>query len=212
LNRSGLSQDILINFHPIGRTIDQKIRMIFPQPLNFADSIIQIVTGYVRLLSHSVTGVAMMSLVYSLSGVDERPAAADKRPTKTVIMPMEEDSQQQSAAADVASSQDQQQHQQGGARRRERRVKITVPTSPQEQDTDVDWPLSPLERSKRATPGIVKGTSGRLRAGLTLRERLAQINASLNKDYQRSGERRSKLANWPLAICLTPEGYARRVH
>jgi hypothetical protein len=81
-----LAQDILINFTPMGRTSsDRTIVVPFSQPLNFRDAIMQIVTGTSRLISHCVTGVATMSVVYSSSGKEEETEIAEEsvgRPRK----------------------------------------------------------------------------------------------------------------------------------
>jgi len=81
--RSGLSQDILINVTPMGRTsADGKVVIPFSQPLNFRDAVMQIVTGTAKLVSHCITGFVSMNLVYSTSGKEE-PAAGEARRQRT---------------------------------------------------------------------------------------------------------------------------------
>jgi len=178
--RSGLSQDILLNFHPLGRTVDKKIRIPFHQPLNFSDSILQIVNGYVKLVSHSVTGVVGMNLVYFNSVADsddpaKAPEAVGRRKKK--IIPLEE-----------------------------------APPSPQtpRPPSPTPGPSGTQRRSRRATQKPAKGTEGVLRAGTSLTDRLRAVNTVLNVDYVRkAGAGRSKISNWPVAICLTPDGRVR---
>lgn len=69
-----MAQDILLNFTPMGRTDSHRnLHIPFSQPLNFRDAIVQIITGTARLVSHCVSGLASLDIVYSTSGKNTVP-------------------------------------------------------------------------------------------------------------------------------------------
>ena len=104
----------------------------------------QIVTGTAKLVSHCITGYALMSIIYSTSGME--PAESSETSGST--------------------------------------------------------------RRPRTTNQVATGTAGVWDAGLTLRERLEILNIGLNKSYL-TKESKSKMANWPVTICINSDGYVR---
>ncbi len=198
-----MAQDVLVNIHPMGVTENGMFRFQFGSVLNFRDSIIQFVSGHVKLLGHCIDGMVGATFAYSLSGVDEEDAEGEAQAQaagESLSLPVEE------PAAPAPK------------RGNKRRKTIIVPP-PQEnlglyvaREDDEDEDEASGSRTPRTTPRTVSGAVGMLDAGLTLSERLAVINGTLNKDYKHKDAAKpgyGKICNWPLTVCLTREGYIR---
>ena len=190
--------------------------MPFHRPLNFADSIMQIVNGYAKLISHCVTGLVSMRITYFNSGKDHDAPAPQRvtggrgakkkvvKPPTTAVMATDEmpvgpkvrvqpPSPNPGTSAQAAEADDEYYE-----------VEEEI-TSSQESIEKRKRGGRGGRRHKRTTPAVVRGVMGALPSGTTLERRLRVINDALNSRTTIG----NKLINWPMAVCETPDGRVR---
>lgn len=197
---AGLSPDIVLNFNPYGvSTPDKRIRVPFHRPLTFTDSILQIVNGYVKLISHRITGLVSMTLAYSNSGADhDEPGAAiavgtrpkpGRPPKKTKTAAAKPGT---SAAADAEDD--------------EPRDEDFADAVELHSSQDSNGSGGGRRHRRQTTPQVARGIQGILPPAVGLERRLQTLDTALNR-----GAGGPKMQQWPMAICLTPEGRIRYV-
>lgn len=179
LYQRGVADNVILNAIVQGTATDQTLKMEFVEPLNFTDSTIKLSKGWVTLHSHSVSGPAKMTIVYSLRGME-------KSDPKTLVgtvpqIPGEE-------AVEEAGEDDEGEFFETMSERdiRPRSLEILSDEERGENffvpmpDIDLDTPLP--KRTRRMNPKLAATTKGSLPKGVFLKDWLEAINKTLNKE------------------------------